>query len=270
MKNLYSKFRFYLKAYRRLELMNKAASLSYYTIISLFPLILILATVLTHVLSQQVVVDIITGFFNQALPYQSDLVMNNIRALFVKKRAFSWFGAIALIVSAQILYVNFERIVNGILHAAKKRHFLLTRVLFLLWLVGIVFALFAPVGLELLSIWVLKLGFHVEELARLSARGGFMLVGFLVFWLMLALLPTRRLKTRRVLAGATLFALSLQLGKFVFKWFTLKNLDRYNLIYGSLSTMVLGTLWVFYFYNLFLFFVYWVGREHDPHYQRGC
>ena len=57
--------------------------------------------------------------------------------------------------------------------------------------------------------------------------------------------------------GGVYFAIAIQLGKLAYHWLTAQNLGRYNLIYGSFASMMLGILWVFYFYNMFLFFVYW-------------
>lgn len=266
MKHLYFLIKFYIRSYRRLEIMNKAASLSYYTFISVFPMMLILAAISSQVISNTFMLDAITRFVHDALPYQSDLIMQNLSALFTKKRAFSWFGAIALLVTAQILFINFEKIVNGLLHTTKKRNFLMTRVLFVFWLLGTVFVLFAPVVFEIIATWVANFGFETKTVALFFSRGGFVLVGFLVFFMVMLILPTKRVHVKRLFYGAIGFALTLQLGKFVFKWFTLRNFDRYNFIYGSLSSMVLVTLWIFYFYNMFLFFVYWVGRDRDPVY----
>jgi len=265
-KHLFFLIKFYIRSYRRLEIMNKAASLSYYTFISVFPMMLILAALSGHFISNTFMLEAFTRFVQDALPYQSDLIMQNLSALFTKKKAFSWFGAIALLVTAQILFVNFEKIVNGLLHTTKKRNFFMTRVLFLIWLVSVVFVLFAPVIFEIIATWVATLGFQTETVALFFSRGGFVLVGFIVFFLVMLIMPTKRVNMKRLAYGAIAFALTLQLGKFVFKWFTLRNFDRYNLIYGSLSSMVLVTLWIFYFYNMFLFFVYWVGRDRDPVY----
>lgn len=266
MKKIFFLIKFYVRAWRRLEIMNKAASLSFYTIISMFPMLLLTVVLFSQVLSREVMLESLTAFIQESLPYQSDIIMQNLKALFVKKKAFSWFGVIALFLTAQILYNNFGKIVNGLLHTQQERNFIINRLLFLLWLVGIVFVLFAPLIFEMIIGWVATFGFDIRYLSVFFVRGGFILVGFIVFWIVMLILPYHRLHLKRLLLGSVGFALTLQLGKIIFKWITYRNLDRYNLIYGSLSSMVLVTLWIFYFYNMFLFFVYWVGRDRDPEY----
>ncbi len=246
--------------------MNKAASLSFYTMIAVFPMILLLATVSGYFISQQVIQDSLTRFIQETLPYQSDLVMQNMFALIKKKRAFGWFSLIALMFSAHMLFINFERIVNNLLHTDKRRHFLVTRFLFLAWLIGLVFILFTPVSIELIAGWLSTIDTNLHHYAKFFSRGGFVVLGFFIFWSAMMTMPTRRINFKRLFWGALSFSLTLQLGKFFYKWFTLTYFGRYNLIYGSLSSLVLMTLWILYFYNIFLFFIYWVGRHRDPHY----
>lgn len=268
MNSTIQRIRYYYRAYKRLELMNKAASLSFYTLISIFPMVLLLAALLGHFFSSETLERETLHFIQEVVPYESELVWKNLHSLFGKKLAFSWFGGITFFVSAQMLYVNMEKLINGILHATKTRHFLLTRLFFILWLLGMVSAILAPVIIEMVGARLTGLGLDISVIGKMSARGGFMLIAFLVFCLVVTILPTRRLHPRRVVLGALLFAITVQFGKSGFKWFTLHNFDRYNLIYGSLSSLVLGTLWIFYFYNMFLFFIYWAGREHDPLHHR--
>lgn len=266
MKSFWQRLRYYQKAYKRLELMNKSASLSFYTIISIFPMVLILATILGSFFSEAIILEKVTDIIDEALPYQSQLVLTNLKSLIGKKIAFSWVGILALIVSAQMLYVNLERMINGILHTPRQRNFFISRLFFMLWLVSIVLSILLPVSLELLSHAITHLGWNISPLAKVSTRGGFFMVSTLIFVAIMYIMPTRRMLPKRVFLGSLVFAVALQTGKVVFKWITLHNLDRYNIVYGSLATMILGTLWIFYYYNILLFCVYWVGREHDPIY----
>lgn len=203
---------------------------------------------------------------DEMLPLHSELIMSNLTALFRHKVGFTWFGSISLIVTAQLLYVNMERIINRILHIPKKRSFILTRLFFFVWLACMVFILFTPLIFELLHVMIDSIGLRISYWATLSSKGGFILVSFLMFFVVMLILPAKRLPLKRVATGGLSFSLTLQLGKTIFKWVTLSHLDRYNLIYGSLSSIILGLLWIFYFYLMLLCFVYWVGRKFDPLY----
>lgn len=245
--------------------MNKAASLSFYTIISVFPMMLMVAAFFGRFGTESVVLEKLLKILDETLPYQSQLLQQNISSLFTKTPSFSYFSLIALIISAQMLYVNFGKVVNSLLHTSKKRHFILTRMFFLIWIGGVIVVLFSPVFFEFLTLWLTKVGFPIFS-AELFRKGGFFVMGFLVFVLVMLVLPTNRVSAKRLMQGGLIFAMVLQIGKFVFKWTTFRQAERYNFVYGSLSSMVLILMWVFYFYNMFLFCVYWIGRERDPNY----
>ncbi|HLD45462.1 MAG TPA: YihY/virulence factor BrkB family protein [bacterium] len=261
MKSLASCVSSYYRDYRRLEIMNMAASLSFYTLIAIFPTILLLATIAGSFISQDLIQDSLTKLIHETLPYQSDLLMQNMWALIEKKQTFGWFSLVVLAFSAQMLFVNFERIINHILQAKKTRHFLVTHLISFAWLLGLVFILFTPVIIEMISVRITSLNEQWHQYANFFASGGFVLLGCVLFWVIMQTLAAKKNNPKRVLWGALFFSLTLQLGKYLFKFFTLRQLDRYNLVYGSLSSIVLTTLWILYFYNIFLFFVYWTGHQ---------
>lgn len=265
-KSAYLDIKFYYGVFLRLELYNKAASLSYYTIISVFPLLLFVTALAGYFAPMQKILAHIPGYLEEVMPVHSELITRNMHALLKYKAGFSWFGFVTLFISAQMLYVNLEKIVNRILHVPKNRHFVLTRLFFFLWLLSFIFILFTPLIFELIGAKIESIGWKFSWFAVLSARGGFVLASFIAFCFVMLIMPVRRLPFLRIAEGGVAFALTLQAGKFFFKFLTLRNLGRYNLIYGSLSSIVLGLVWIFYFYTMFLFFAYWVGRNLDPLY----
>jgi len=252
---------FYLQAYRKQGIMDKAASLSFYTFISIFPLVIILVSFFTQFLSQEVVVQIISQYVQDNLPHQSELISQNIQSLVKNKLSFGWIGIVFLIFSAQVFYVNFEKDVNQLLETGKKRNFLMTRVFFVLWLIVLVTVLLAPLFFEIFSSHLLSLSLHLGVVGSFLRWGGSLLMSLVSFLGIVFILPTKRPRLKRVWWSAFLFTLSLFAGKFVFKWFAVSSLDRYNIIYGSLGSIVLVMLWVFYFYNLLLFFIYFAGEK---------
>ena len=76
------------------------------------------------------------------------------------------------------------------------------------------------------------------------------------------ILPTRRVPVRRMLAGGLLFAGALVAGQVAFKALTARSVAQYNLVYGSLASLMLGAIWIFYFFQMFLILIYWTGKKH--------
>lgn len=251
----------YWDAYVRKDFTNKSASLSFYTIISVVPLVLVLTTVLGHVVPQKVLVQEMMKMIEQFFPIQSPIVFKSLESLFVKRRTFGWFGVVTLLLSSRLLYLNLERIVNELLETGRKRNYLFRRLFFLIWLIGTMLIVLTPLLLgavkQTLSIFDLFIP------AAFASKGIFMLSAFLMFFCVVAIVPTRRIAVKRMVTGSLIFAGGLLAGQIGFKTFTAQSVAQYNLVYGSLASVILGAVWIFYFYQMFLLLIFWTGRHHD-------
>lgn len=257
-------FRFYARAFTRLELMNRAAGLSFYTMISIFPLIIVMILFANYFFPTELLEQSVNAILKDSFPHESEIIISNIKSLFHRKMGLSFFGIIALFLGAQLLYNNLEKTMNRILHAPRHRNIVLTRLFFLLWLAGMILVIFSPLFFELIAYVSDYFGFTIPYFKKISGKTSFFLSGILMFVWITVLIPTKRLRFKRVLLGGILFSASLQFGKWLFHTYVLENINRYNVFYGSLSSTMIVMIWIFYFYNMFLFFVYWVGRHRDP------
>ncbi len=257
----YRRLKSWWDAYVRKDFTNKSASLSFYTIVSIVPLVLVLTTVLGHVVPQKVLVHETMQMIEQFFPIQNAVVLKSLESLFVKRRTFGWFGVVTLLLSSRLIYLNLEHIVNDLLQTGRKRNYLLRRLFFLVWLAGSMLVLLTPLLMgavrQTLSVFDLILP------PALASRGVFLFSAFFMFFCAALILPTRRVPVKRMLAGGALFAVALVAGQIAFKTLTERSVAQYNLLYGSLASLMLGALWIFYFYQMFLMLIYWTGRTHS-------
>lgn len=231
-------------------------------------MILLLASVLSFFASPTSIMPYVVQFVDDVIPLYSQFITSNIESLFKYKMSFSWVGVLSLIFSAQMLFVNMEGVINHLLHSQKTRHFLITRLIFFLWLVGMVLILFTPFAFEILENLLTSFHIFIPYYSQLSSKSAFFIVTFIMYGFIMFMIPVHKLPWNKVVLGGLYFSFTLYLGKNLFRYFMEQSLDRYNIVYGSLSTIVVGLLWIFYFYLMFLFFVYWAGRFQDPVYQK--
>ena len=246
-------------AYARKDFTNKSASLSFYTIISIFPLVLVLITFLGHFVPQDVLVRETVRMVEQFFPLQNPVFLKGIESLFTKRRTFGWFGGVTLVLSSRLLYLNLEHFVNDLLRTG-RRHYLLRRVFFVVWLAGSMLVLLTPLLLGAVRKTLSFFDLYLPP--ALASRGVFLASAFLMFFCAVLILPTRRIPVKRMVAGGLIFAGALVAGQMGFKTLTVRSVAQYNLIYGSLASLILGAIWIFYFFQMFLMLIYWTGRSH--------
>src|SRR5262245_40636299 len=114
-------------AYVRKDFTNKSASLSFFTIISIVPLVLVLVTLLGHLVPQDVLVRETVRLVEQFFPLQNPVFLETIRSLFAKRRTFGWFGLFTLLFSSRLLYLNLEHFVNDLLRMDRRKNYFLRR-----------------------------------------------------------------------------------------------------------------------------------------------
>ncbi|MDO8519435.1 MAG: YihY/virulence factor BrkB family protein [Deltaproteobacteria bacterium] len=260
-KKIYGRGDYYLKLLNRLHIPRNAASLSFFTIVSIFPLCYFTVNVMSYFVSYDLLVGEVLVFLDEFFPYQSPLVVSNLKTIFANRGEFSFYGAFFLFLSAGVLYVHMQHIIADMLEIPRRRNFFLTRLFFVVWLLGMVLVLFAPLVLGFATGVIASWGFQIPLFAAALSEAGVMVFGFLIFALIMLSLHLKKVKMRRLVLGGFYFAIAIQLGKQAYQWMTAQNLGRYNLVYGSFSSLMLGILWIYYFYSMFLFFVYWTTHK---------
>lgn len=258
LKNIFSE-------YHEQDGFNKAAALSFYSIVSLFPILLIVISLAGHYVGESdSLLQKISLFIESILQPESgnlkDTFVANLKTVVEQKNTFGGFGIFFLFFIAHFLFTNLETTVNHFLQARVKRHFLVTRLLFLVWLSGIALLLFVPSLIDWCDNMLRHWGFTMNFTWMIGGNYWFFFSAFLTFLMVMVLIPTHQIDFKNILLGGVVFATFIKIAQLLFRLYTHYSFSRYNLIYGSLTTLILGALWIFYFSNIFLLCVLWVGR----------
>jgi YihY family inner membrane protein len=241
--------------------LNQAAAIALYALLSIIPLFVLSMLAAGEFLGaftdvQGQIVKIIKSFH----PYFDGDLLNQLGHVETKGQVLGWIGVVSLIWFSSMIFSAIETALNTTFRAESHRNVFVSKLLAFSmipmgWVVGLTSVLLTYVA-TLLSNQV----FFVEgHFLRLHLFTRFLLqyvVPFLVFVLFTTIvflvIPARRIRLGTALAGACLFALLVELVKHVFTWY-LANYTRYNAIFGSLETVVILVLWVYYMALIFLF-----------------
>ena len=79
------------------------------------------------------------------------------------------------------------------------------------------------------------------------------MVSFLAYVITVVVVPNQKVYVRYAFVGGVIFSLGLAAARFAFRWYLVTAIERYNLIYGSLTAVVLMIMWIYYLSLVFLF-----------------
>jgi membrane protein len=237
-----------------------AASISYYALFSLFPLTLLAVSIFGIVIRDEAlqvrVVDAIIDF----LPVEGDTVENSIRnvaELGPTLTVISFFGTAW---SAAALSASIRSALNVAFEATQRRPFLrgklidyaLLPIISLPLLGGILISAFVRLAREEVRQWFPVVDELFGLLWQLVSLGVPFLLSFTAFLLIYWLLPNRTLRFRYLWPGAVLAALGFELVKSGFTYY-LAHFGNFDVIYGSLGSVIILLFWVFITANILIF-----------------
>jgi membrane protein len=229
-----------------------AASIAYYTLLSLFPFSLLAMAVLGSVTSDESSRRAVLDFVLRYFPAQFDFITSQLDALRSNPTAFGIAGSLFLLWGALGVFGAISTAVNYAWRVEKTRGFWHHRLFTFLMLV--VAGLILIVALLLVSAaqvvgatWFAEVlrrfpGLSVLQsfALRYATTGLFILVVGLVFYYV----PNVKVRFRDVWIGALVTGLLWMLTLQALSWF-LGDLSRYTRVNGSIAAVVAFLIWVY-------------------------
>lgn len=234
------------------EGLTHAASIAYYALLSLFPFVLLMLSVLGSVTADPADRDRVVAFVFEYFPRQFEFISRQIDAFRASTVRIGIGGILALIWASLGFFNAVTSAVNHAWAVEKNRSFLkhrLTGFLMLLsaggiLLVAIVIVSAAKVAqtrwfgaLEANSVVAQWLsGFAANQLATLLLIGCVALIFYFI--------PNTRVRFRDVWPGAILVGVLWRGALSLFSWYA-RDLATWNVVHGSVAAVVVFLLWIY-------------------------
>lgn len=256
-------FRGALDGFNEANAAHVAAALAYYTIFSLFPLLLALIAVASFFLEGEQVKQQVVSSVMQVVPISRDLIRSNIDQVLERRGTVGVAGMVGLLWSGTGVFTVLLGHVNLAWDGAQERGFVERRLLGLG--IGVLGILATVLLLSFLSTPVLnvlprlefRLGDRVAIFDRplwtLISSGIPVLFTFLTFLALYRWAPKTHVRWAEALWPALLVAFAWEVAKRVFAWYVSSDLVQYRLVYGSLGAVVALLLWIYVSGTLVLF-----------------
>lgn len=220
-----------------------AASLAYYAIFSLFPLLLVLIVGGSYFLNSQQVYQSVTRLVQDAIPVSPQLIDENLQQVLDTRGAVGIVGLLTLLWSASGVFTNLAYNINLAWPGAARRNFLEKRLVGLGMIAGLSGLLILSLALD----WITNLTpFLNVNGASLSSSGLWRLFSNFASWLTTSLLflalyrwvPTENVRWKATFWGALAASIGWKTASEGFSWYLRSGLGRYQLVYGSLGAIV--------------------------------
>jgi membrane protein len=227
--------------------------MAYYTLFSLFPLLLALVAGGSYLLDRQQVFQQVVDLVSNAFPISRSLIEENLRQVLEVRGAVGIFGLVVALWSASGVFAILTRNINRAWTDGQLRGFLQSR-LVALGMVGVlavllVVSLLLSTALNLLSSFQIPL----VNLQQLYGTPLWTILTDLVPWLFIFFLflalyrwvPSVEVKWAAAFWAALVVAVAWELAANAFAWYVGSGLARYRIVYGSLGTVVALMFWIY-------------------------
>ncbi len=232
------------------DLLYYAASLSFYTIFALVPILLISITIMANLpIFESYYLEIKQEFLANIMPSQTDALMKYLNTILENGLRVGLMGIFYIVITSIFFFNNYEYIVSQIFDKPKKSFF---KALSTYWTM----MTFTPVLLAL----ILFLASRAEEnLSTLLSYvhvtlGGF--ISYLLTWLMFFILMRASINFAiplRAVARSSFFtALLWFIAQKLFVFYIFAN-TTYESLYGSFSSLLFFFLWIYISWIIYLF-----------------
>lgn len=234
---------------------QSAAGMAYYAFFSLFPLTLFLVAVSSGIFFQdrQRAVEQVISLIRQAIPVSPGLIRNNIEQVLRARGTVGVIGAIGTLWSATGFFSILSANINRAWPEAEPRNFLEQRLVALsmiaILVVLLALSLASTAVLNVLSPWQIpgleSLFLRETLLWRIVTSLVPWIFAFLLFLALYRWAPNTAVSWRAAGWAALIVSLVWQVAASTFAWYVSSGLARYQLVYGSLGTIIALLFWIY-------------------------
>lgn len=247
---IYEYIKFFLTSFIDKDLTFYAASLSFYTIFTLIPLLLIILTLFTSMPNFADNYDKLQEFiFSNIMPVNSEAVMGHINGFLQNSIEMSMISFVAVIISSLLFFQNFEYIANKIFHVKKRGIWESVTTFWTLLTL-------TPIGLGAsfyITGYVANLMANNEYIPSINILP---YIPYLIIWALFFLIfqisANTKIHAKASLISSFITAIVFSIAKNGFIYYVFYN-KSYATMYGSFSIVMILFLWIYASWIVFIY-----------------
>jgi membrane protein len=228
-----------------------SAGITFNLLICLVPLLLLLLSLLgTYLYSYREVLNHIRHYLQNALPSFDPRVMKNILRIIQDRKIVGVLGIGGLIWTSTWVFSSLRTALNMVFQVDKGRSVLRGKGIDLLMI--LLTGTFLLSSMLFTSVITIVQGYRFTPYLNMAPVIRFILKYFLpflfTFWMcffIYKIIPNKKIRFKTAFQTAFFTSLFWEAAKQFFGWYIL-HLGRFSMVYGSLSTLVIFFIWVYY------------------------
>jgi len=247
---IFNYIKFFISTFMDKELTLFAASLSFYTIFTIIPLLLIMLTLLISLPSFAEHYETIKHFiFSNLMPVNSEAIMGHIDGFLANSAKMGVIGLSMILVASLLFFKNFEYIANKIFHAkARTMWESITTYWTMLTLtpiaLGVSFYITATLATAMKSN-ELTAGLDVVALIPYVIIWG-------LFFLIFQIGPNTKVNPNASIISSFIISIVFSISKNAFIFYVFYN-KSYTTMYGSFAILMFLFLWIYVSWIIFIY-----------------
>ena len=231
------------------EVPYHASSLSFFTIFSITPTLLILLSVPDFIPGFTDVLSDLKGFvFELLIPTHRAVIEEYLSGFFTNSVGMGSMGLAYILITSLLFFRNYEYVVNRIF-GTEIRNVLgglkIFTILVVLSPAALGLSFFLSSEVQKLLTWLGADGFNTSSLLPFA-------IIWLLFGVNYSVAPNRDMPLKPVVAASLGASAVWYVGKIIFVYYILHN-TTYVTLYGSLSVLIIFFLWVYISWMIFLY-----------------
>lgn len=255
-KNALRKAKMIYTRFREKDIFTLAASVSFYAFLSLFPFFYLVIYFSTLIMRDSVAIERAQDYLRVFPPVVFDTFIGNLESILSSGQVFSIISFLFLMYFAFKVFNSLEHALNVIYETERMRKEWKAKLkAFLFFLVTSFILVFLFVSGSVFLVLAAKLERIPLVKSYYVLLAGDIIVETLFFSLSFKYLSNRKLSLRNVFIGGFVTTLLWEVLKHIFGIY-IASLNRYSIIYGSIGSIILLQLWLYY-----SILVYLLGAE---------
>jgi len=229
-----------------------AGGIAYYSLLSLFPLLLGFISIAGFILKSPEIEKRIIDSIASVIPVSSELIAGAIKTVIEARGITGIIAIIGLLWGGSSVFNAMRKAINAAWGIKTPRPFFIERLIEGGMMLGVGVLLLISFGLTT-ALQVIR-RFDIEVLGGLFSSYPFLWnilgylisfsLAFVVFLFLYKFIPNRKVRWGDVWLGAFLGAFAFEVLKHVFVWY-ITNFTHYHIIYGPFSGLVVFLVWVY-------------------------